>query len=103
MNRIKELRIACGLKQKNLADRLNVSVITVSRYEMEQRQLDPKTILKLCDIFGVTADYLLCRSSSPTASMTDEEAALLRAYRAADARDQNAVALILAKYQQRKE
>ena len=98
MNRIKDLRISRGWKQKELADRLNVSVITVSRYEMEQRQLDPKTILKLCDIFGVTADYLLCRSSAPTASMTDEEAALLRAYREADAGDRTIVELTLKKY-----
>ncbi len=69
--------------QKDLADKLNVSKVTISRYELEQRQLDPVTIGMLCDLFGVTSDYLLCRSDSPHSVMTDEEAEMLAAYRAA--------------------
>ena len=52
----------------------------------------------LCEIFGVTADYLLCRSSAPTAAMTDEEAELLRAYRAASEDAKAVVNLTLKPY-----
>ena len=95
MNRIKDLRLQHGWNQEELGARLNVGKGTVSRYENVERGLDTVTINALCDIFGVASDYLLCRSSAPTASMTDEEAALLRAYRAADERARAVVDLTL--------
>ena len=42
-----------------------------------------ETICQLCDIFGCTADYLLCRSSSPAPVIAEEDAAVLDAYHAA--------------------
>ena len=98
LNRIKDLRLQHGWNQEELGARLNVGKGTVSRYENVERGLDTVTINALCDIFGVASDYLLCRSSAPTASMTDEEAALLRAYREADAGDRTIVELTLKKY-----
>lgn len=100
MNRIKELRIIKGVSQAQLGDFLGCASTTISKYELERRDLDPKTINHLCDFFGVTSDYLLCRSSSPTASMTDEEAALLRAYRAADDRARAVVNLTLEPFKE---
>lgn len=82
MNRIKELRIKNGWLQSELAARLNTGKNTVSRYETEQRQLDPETILKLCEIFDVTADYLLGRSAVRSFALSADEAELLAGYRA---------------------
>ena len=82
MNRIKELRIENVWLQADLAARLSTGKNTVSRYETEQRQLDPETILKLCDIFDVTADYLLGRSEVRSFALSPEEAELLEGYRA---------------------
>lgn len=82
MNRIKELRIENNWLQSDLAKKLNTKPQSVSRYETEQRQLDPETILKLCDIFDVTADYLLGRSEVRSFDLSDEEAALLDGFRA---------------------
>ena len=87
MNRIRELREAAGMYQDELGARLNVGKGAISRYELEKRQLDPPTICALCDIFGCTADYLLCRSDSRFPELTDEQARLLSAYAAADKRD----------------
>ena len=87
MNRIRELREARGWRGQDLADQLHVKKNTISRYEREERQLDPPTICALCDIFGCTADYLLCRSDSRFPPLTDEQARLLSAYAAADKRD----------------
>ena len=83
MNRIRELREAAGMYQDELGERLNVGKGAISRYELEKRQLDPSLICKLCDIFGCTADYLLCRSDTQLPTMTDEEARLLSAYKKA--------------------
>ena len=62
MNRIRELRIAHQMKQKELADILNVGQNSISNYEKEVRALDPDLINRLCEIFDCSADYLLCRS-----------------------------------------
>lgn len=92
MNRIRELRKNRGWLQADLAATLNTAQQTVARYETEQRQLDPETIHKLCDIFGCTADYLLGRSEQPAPDLTDEEARLIAAFREAD---EDARALVL--------
>ena len=82
MNRIRELRKDNGWLQADLATRLNTAQQTVARYETEQRQLDPETIYKLCDIFDCTADYLLGRSEVRSFELSPDEAELLRGYRA---------------------
>lgn len=98
MNRIKELRIKKGWTQTDLADKLNTGKNTISRYETEQRQLDTETLFKLCDIFGVTADYLLGRSDVPVAQISDEDWLLLDAYHRASLRDRQLVDSILQEY-----
>ena len=98
MNRIKELRQARGWNQDRLAAELNTRKNTVSRYETETHGLDVETIHKLCDIFGVTADYLLGRSEVPTPELSDEEARLLTAFRAADDDTRDLVRLALRRF-----
>lgn len=83
MNRIRELREAHGMKQRDLANKLKCAVASVSRYELEQHQLDPPTIRTLCTLFDVTSDYLLCLSDTPEPFVTEADAQLLRAYHAA--------------------
>lgn len=98
MNRIKELRIKNGWTQTDLADKLNTGKNTISRYETEQRQLDTETLFKLCDIFGVTADYLLGRSKIPAAAVSEADWLLLDAYHRATLRDRQLVDSILQEY-----
>lgn len=57
--RLKELRINNGLKQKYLADFLNISQNTYSQYENELRQVPLDLLVKLCKFYNVSADYLL--------------------------------------------
>ena len=103
MNRIKELRQQKGWNQVDLADRLKVGKNTISRYESEKRQLDPDTILRLCEIFGCTSDYLLGRSEIPTPQISDEEWRLLAAWRQADDRARTMVELALEPWTEKKE
>lgn len=95
MNRIKELRTAAGMKQTELAELLHVGNTAISNYELELRALDPELINQLCDIFHVSADYLLCRTAMPSAELSEGEYALIRAYRAADERARGMVDLAL--------
>lgn len=101
MNRIKELRAKNGWRQQDLAARLNTNQQTVGRYETGVRGLDVDTINKLCDIFGVTSDYLLGRSDQPTPEISDEEAALVAAFRQADEDHREMVRLALKPWTQK--
>ena len=98
MNRIRELRLENGWRQEDLALRMNTKRQTVARYETEKLGIDAGTICALCDIFGVTADYLLGRSGSRLPAVSEADAALLRAYHAATLRDRALVDQILEAY-----
>ncbi len=103
MNRIKELRMQRGIKQAELAEMLGIGQTSVSNYELETRALDPHLINQLCDIFHVTADYLLCRTSSPFSGVTESEYAVLTAYRAADEHTRAVVDLALEPFAAKKD
>ena len=57
--RIRELREAKGYTQKELADMMQVSFQTVSKWENEVNYPDITHIPKMAEIFGVSADVLL--------------------------------------------
>lgn len=58
-NKLKELRKQSGLTQKQLADKIGVTTQTVSYYENQYRIPSPEMLIKLAQIFNVSADYLL--------------------------------------------
>lgn len=59
MNRVKEARINAGLKQNELAERLQIGRSTISEWEKQLR--DPKSdmLMKIADICGCSVDFLL--------------------------------------------
>ena len=83
MNRIKDLRRERGHTQNDLANELQTVHTAISKYERGELDLSSTTICKICDIYGVTADYLLGRSSRPDPELTPEEEQLLAAWNAA--------------------
>lgn len=100
MNKLKEMRLAANMKQSDLGALMNCSPQSISNYELGLRDLDSSSICKLCDIFGCTADYLLGRSSLPTAELSEEEIRLLQAYRRGDDRAKDMVKLALEPFVQ---
>ena len=57
--RLKELRTTEGLTQQELAKILNVSSMSISFYENEQRKPDSDFIISVSKYFGVSTDNLL--------------------------------------------
>lgn len=57
--RIKEIRQEKGITQSQLAEMLSTTQSTVGKYEREEIQLTVDTIIKICKVFEVSADYLL--------------------------------------------
>lgn len=98
MNRIKELRQKNNWRQEDLAQRLHISYKAVGHYETGRRGLDVETIEKLCDIFDVTADYLLGRAALPSPELSEEETELVLAFRQADEDAKDMVRLALKRW-----
>lgn len=63
---ILELRTAKGLSQGDLAERLEVSRQSVSKWETGQSVPDLDKIIKLADLFGVTVDELVRGEPKPS-------------------------------------
>lgn len=59
--KIRELRLAHGLNQVELAKRLSVKKQTVSNWENNNIQPSIDMLVKIADCFSVTTDYLLGR------------------------------------------
>lgn len=56
--RLTKLRKAAGLKQSDVASQSGVSRKAISHYENDEREPGITTLLKLCDLFHVSIDYL---------------------------------------------
>jgi len=63
-NKIKQLRIANGMTQEDLAEKLHVVRQTVSKWEKGISLPDAEMLERLADLFGVTADELLERNDA---------------------------------------
>lgn len=60
-DKIIELRKSRGWSQENLAEYMDVSRQSVSKWESGQSIPDIEKIIKLSELFGVTTDYLLTK------------------------------------------
>ena len=57
--RLTELRRSRGLSQEELAAQLTLTRQTISKWELGQSSPDIEYVIALCDLFGVSTDYLL--------------------------------------------
>lgn len=57
--RLKELREDRDLNQQTLADLLNISQTTYSRYESGTLDIPSVSLIKLAKFYGTSTDYLL--------------------------------------------
>lgn len=62
MNRIRDLREDRDLRQIDVANATGIDQKTLSNYETGKTNPDSYAIIKLCDFFDVSADYLIGRS-----------------------------------------
>ncbi|WP_050699011.1 helix-turn-helix domain-containing protein [Anaeromassilibacillus senegalensis] len=56
--RIQNLRIAAGLTQEQLANKIGISMAAIRNYENNLREPNGRTMVALEDFFGVTGRYL---------------------------------------------
>ena len=65
MNRIKELRIAKGLRQIDLAEKLGVLQSTISHWENGKVEPDMDFLMKIASLFDTTIDCVVGGAISP--------------------------------------
>ena len=53
----------CGIAQKTVASKLNVSIQSVSNWENDSRSPSRENVVKMAEMYGVSIDYLLNKQS----------------------------------------
>ena len=71
--RLKELRVAKGFRQKDVAEMLGVDRTTYVKYESGTSEPNKDTFVRLAEIFDVSTDYLLERTDKKEPSLTDTD------------------------------
>ncbi|GHE50869.1 repressor [Camelimonas fluminis] len=58
-NRIKQARLRAKLTQQQVADHFGIARVSVTQWESERARPDPRKLIGLTELFGVTIGYLL--------------------------------------------
>jgi transcriptional regulator with XRE-family HTH domain len=79
---LSDLRYRSGKRQRQVAADLGISQALLSHYENGTREPGLAFLVRACDYYGVTADYLLGRTQTKTTATGEEAAALAQQLRA---------------------
>ena len=74
-------RKSLGMTQKQLADKLDLVKGTISAYEQGKKYPSIEVLIKLCNVFQISADYLLGLSDDMQlmkSNLTDEQMSTFR-------------------------
>ena len=66
VRRIRDLREDADLTQRDVATILGTSQTMYARYERGANELPIHHLLKLCELYHVSSDYILGRTDRPT-------------------------------------
>lgn len=72
-SRMKECRLRMGYNQKDAAEKIGIKNNSLSSYENDVRQPDLKTLKIIANLYEVTSDYLIGRSSNPKLTTEQDE------------------------------
>ncbi len=59
IERLTQLRVDGDIHQEKIAELLNCKQSAVSKYEQRRTKYKVEDIIKLCEFYGVSADYIL--------------------------------------------
>ncbi len=79
--RIRSLRVLHGLKQEDLAEKLGVSISTVSGWEKDVYEPSLKYMWMLCDLFHITPNNLLGIGKQEADLMDEQDRFMLSIYK----------------------
>ena len=59
LTRLRDARKECGLRQVDVAEKLEIHQVDVSRIETGERRIDPTELKELAELYGKPLDYFL--------------------------------------------
>ena len=65
-NKLRQLRKDKGYTQISLQMKTGIEQSLLSKFENEERIPPTETLLRLADFYGVSIDYILCRTENPS-------------------------------------
>lgn len=71
--RIMARRKALRMTQEELAEKLGVSTQMISNLELGKKAIRPENLTRVCDVLGLSADFVLTGSNTKTAVDTVAE------------------------------
>jgi len=71
--RLKEARLKAGLTQIQVKDHTGINNKTLSGYENKISEPDYETLKALCDLYGVTTDWVLGHTNNPHSKLSEAE------------------------------
>ena len=71
--RLKELRINKNLTQSELAKKIGCNQTAIGKYERKELEPNIETMIKLCEIFSCSIDYLIGREDDFGIIKTEKE------------------------------
>lgn len=75
--RFRALRTQKGLTQEKIADIFYLNTSSISKYEKDKSMPEIALLIQIADFFGVSVDYLLCRTTCPLLIRPDNGASLI--------------------------
>lgn len=102
-SRLRDLMDSRGLSMKSLAEQVNTTSATVSRYLSSDRTPDLAYIVKLADFFGVSIGWMLGLEEDRYAPLPKEYKELIDLYSVATPDDRRVIQAVLSKYKNTKE
>ncbi len=64
-NNLKQLRKSRGYTQIAVQMKTGIEQALLSKYETGERTPPTETLMRLADFYGVSIDYILCRTDNP--------------------------------------
>ncbi len=64
-NNLKQLRKERGLTQISLQMKTGIEQALLSKFENGERIPPTDTLMRLADFYGVSMDYIMCRTENP--------------------------------------
>lgn len=95
MNNFRSARKKVRMTQEEVANRLGITRAAYTHYENGDRECPFDSLLKLSDIFNVSADYLLGRENLKSRSIPQEETNLLEGFRSLTTEGKNTLLTVL--------
>lgn len=82
---LRELRTRSGLKQTELAEKLDIAISAYQKYEREERNIPVPVLIELSKMYGVSLECILGLPEPSDSLLTGDRKRILDAFDQADA------------------